>query len=227
MPGFGPAPPAERGSRECCWKAPPGSRALADQLIDHQMASSFSAAFDALSFLNPRLITSGEVADFDHLSMRALVRHLGQPGTQARWANRPEVDPNTCNPRGFAHLMPGARHELRTGYASWLRERSARHAAAIKISPPPVTDTRSGSAQLIIIEAGCLICGVSHQVMPAVEVAQHGRMTTARQIWRPLRTNATQLGARSSLEVSGFVCKICADPVEMSTRSAPRPWNGA
>jgi hypothetical protein len=37
-------------------------------------------AMDALSFLNPKLISTGEVADFDHLSLRALVRQLGQLG---------------------------------------------------------------------------------------------------------------------------------------------------
>lgn len=171
-------------------------------------------AMDALSFLNPKLITSGEIANFDHLSLRALVRHLGQLGAQARWASRDEVDSKTCNPRGFAHLMPGARHGLRTAYALWLKERAARHAAAIKISPPPVTDTRSGSAQLIIIESGCLICGIATQTMPAAEVAQLGRMTAARQIWKPKRVGATQLGAQSSVEVSGYLCKVCANAVD-------------
>jgi hypothetical protein len=172
-------------------------------------------AFDALLFLNPKLITSGEVANLDHLSAKALVRHLGQLGLQARWATRDEVDPQTCNPHRFAHVKIGQRAELRTGYALWIRERAARHASAIKISPPPVTDVRSGSAQLIIIQAGCLICGVATQTMPAVEVAQHGRMTVAREIWRPLRTHATQLGGgQSALELSGYLCKVCAGAVD-------------
>ena len=109
--------------------------------------------------------------------------------------------------------MPGARHELRTGYASWLRERSARHAAPIKISPPPVTDNRSGSAQLIIIEAGCLICGVatSHACRRGGPAGPDERRSSDLEA---VATFATQLGARSSLEVSGFVCRICADAVE-------------
>jgi hypothetical protein len=34
--------------------------------------------------------------------------------------------------------------ELRDGFALWLKERSARHASAIRISPPPVTDPAAG-----------------------------------------------------------------------------------
>ena len=99
-----------------------------------------------------------------------------------------------------------------------------------KIGPPPVTDNRSGSAPLVLISNGCLICGVSHQVMPAVEVAQQGRMNIARQIWKPLRTDATRLGVRSAVELSGFVSARSAQVRWSSpTRSGlvPRPSNGA
>ena len=171
-------------------------------------------ALDALSFLNAPLISSGAVADFDDLSMRALVRHLGERGAAVRWANRAEGQ--LCNRYSFAHLKTSQRHELRTAYAAWLKERAARAQPPVKISPPPVTDTRSGSARLVLIEAGCLICGVDHQLVPAAEVAQQGRLGVARQIWKSLRAYASQLGAQSPVELSGFVCRVCADAVEQT-----------
>ena len=68
-------------------------------------------------------------------------------------------------------------------------------------------DNRSGSAPLVIAD-GCLICGVSHQVMPAVEVAQQGRMNIARQIWKPLRAHAAQLGGQSAVESRASVSDL-------------------
>jgi hypothetical protein len=180
-------------------------------------AGVLGGALDALLFVNARLIETGEVATFDDLSLRALVRHLGQPGAQARWANRDEVEPGTCSPHSFAHVKMGQRRQLRNGYALWLKERTARHAPPVKISPPPVTDTRSGSARLVLIEAGLFVCGVGHQVVPAVEVAQQGRMNIARDLWKPLRTHATQLGGgQSSVELSGYLCRICSTALEQS-----------
>ena len=44
-------------------------------------------------------------------------------------------------------------------------------------------------------------------------MAQQGRLGVARDIWKPLRTRASQLGAQSSVEVSGFVCRICSGAV--------------
>ena len=57
---------------------------------------------------------------------------------------------------------------------------------------------------------------ISHQVMPAAAVAQQGRMNIAREIWKPLRAYASQLGARSAVEVSGHLCRICSTALEQS-----------
>jgi hypothetical protein len=39
-------------------------------------------------------------------------------------------------------------------------------------------------------------------------------MSAARQLWKPLRTHATQLGGQSSVELSGYLCQTCADAGE-------------
>jgi hypothetical protein len=134
-----------------------------------------NCAFDALGFVAPKLIETGEVATFDQLSLRALVRHLGQLGATARWVNRfvpsiqAEAAPGTCTRYRFAHLKIGQRHELRAAYAARLKERVARNAPRVKIPPPPVTDSRSGSARLVLISDGCLVCGIGTQSMSASE----------------------------------------------------------
>jgi hypothetical protein len=68
---------------------------------------------------------------------------------------------------------------------------------------------------VLLIEEGCMMCGLSHQLVPAAVVARQGRETLARELWTPKRTGAQQLGGRASPEwVSGHLCQLCADAVD-------------
>ena len=171
-------------------------------------------AMDALLFLNARLITIGrdrhlQRVELDDLGASSWLAGsagaLGQPGRgrpqhlQPASLRAPEDQPAQRSPGRLRSLVEGAKRSSCSGDQNLTAE---------------VTDDRAGSAPLLVIETGCLICGVSHQVMPAVEVAAHGRLSIARQIWTPKRVNATHLGGSSSLELSGHLCKICADAVE-------------
>ena len=105
-----------------------------------------------------------------------------------------EADPRTCSPYPFAHLMPGARQQLRNAYASLLRERVARNAPPVKIPPPQVIDTTGGASALILIEHGCMFCGLGTQSGSAAVVVRQGRENVARELWTPKRTGAQQPG---------------------------------
>jgi hypothetical protein len=82
-----------------------------------------------------------------------------------------EADPQTCSPYPFAHLRIGQRSALRAAYATLLKERVAGTAPPVKVLPPPVTDWITGANPLIIVEGGCLLCGVGHQMVPVDVVA--------------------------------------------------------
>jgi hypothetical protein len=107
--------------------------------------------------------------------------------------------------------MPGKRVELRQAYASLLRERVARNAPAVPIPPPRVAYLTFE----IPIERGCLFCGVSHKMVPAVVVAREGLQSVARDLWTPKRTGTQRLGGQPSpQQLSGHLCRVCADAVE-------------
>jgi hypothetical protein len=114
--------------------------------LGHVALHQVNCALDALSFLapnpasdrNPTVehLTSSLGADPEGLS--AMVHHLAHPGALARWTARfvpfmaADASPQTCSPYPFAHLMRGARQQLRGAYASLLRERVARNARRSK-----------------------------------------------------------------------------------------------
>jgi hypothetical protein len=134
----------------------------------------------------------------------------------ARWVSRfvpsilPEANPNTCAPYAWAHLKIGQRADLRAGYAALLKERVARNAPPVKITPPRVRD--QASSAMIPIESGCLLCGVGTQSVPATQVAREGREYVARDLWTAKRTGTFELGGqRSPQQLSGWLCARCAD----------------
>jgi hypothetical protein len=115
-------------------------------------------------------------------------------------------DEPKCSTRGppWSHLMPGQRGELRNAYASLLRERVSRSAPAVPVPPPRIIDTASGSGPLVLVEGGCLLCGVSHQSVPATVVARaRSWEQVARQMWTPKRTETQQLGGLGPLRHGG------------------------
>jgi hypothetical protein len=60
-----------------------------------------------------------------------------------------------------------------------------------------------------------MFCGVGHQSVPAVMVAQQGRENVARDLWTAKRTGTQQLGGRPSAQwLSGYLCRTCSDAVE-------------
>jgi hypothetical protein len=195
---------------------------LAEQLVDtsnHPIyRERMACALDALSFVAPQTVE--HMAHLDREGLTALVRHLAQLGQTARWVSRfspvitPGADPQTCCRYAWAHLGIGLRSDLRGGYAKLLKERASRSAPAVPITPPRVTDRGAGSNLVIPVENACLFCGLGHQLVPAVEVAQLGRLGAARQLWTPLRCSATSLGEQSSLELSGHLCRVCADAAD-------------
>lgn len=177
-----------------------------------------NCALDALSYLAPATVE--QMADLDADGQAGLVRHLAQPGTAARWVSRfvpsiaPEAEIGTCPPHPFAHLMPGQRKALRAAYAALLRERVARTAPPVAIPPPRVTGVHSATSPLVVVEGGCLLCGVGHQSVPAAAVAREGRDRVARDLWTARRTGAQPLGGRlSPATVSGHLCRVCAEAV--------------
>ena len=108
--------------------------------------------------------------------------------------------------------MPGQRAALRTGYAALLRERVARNAPPVRISPPPITVTRVGTVRA---ESGCLLCGVGSVLVDAAEVARAGgRLPAARLLWTARRTSVTSLGTQGAEMVSGHLCPTCDESVE-------------
>jgi hypothetical protein len=115
----------------------------------------------------------------------------------------------------WAHLKIGQRADLRQAYATLLRERVARNAPAVPIPPPRVTDDRVGASLVIPIEGGCLFCGVSNQLVPAVTVAREGPLSVARDLWTPKRTGTQQLGGQPSpQQLSGHLCRSCSEAVD-------------
>ena len=103
-----------------------------------------------------------------------------------------------------------------SAYAA-LQERVARNAPPIRIPPPRITYLASASQ--VLIEGGCMFCGVGHQSVSAVMVAQQGRENVARDLWTLKRTGTQQLGGQPSAQwLSGYLCQVCADAVEASHR---------
>jgi hypothetical protein len=146
-----------------------------------------------------------------------VVYRLSRLGGNARWVSRfvptmlPDTNPQTCTRYPWAHLKFGQRAELRAAYAALLKDRVARHAPPVRVPPPPVTDRAAASGPLLLIEDGCLFCGIGTQSVPAVEVAQQGgRASVASQVWIPKRVAATQLGRQSAATLSGHLCQVCA-----------------
>ena len=146
----------------------------------------------------------------------ALVRHLTAAGVGAKWTSRfspvlvAGADPQTCVITAWAHLMPGARQQLRTGYANLLKQRVARSAPDVRLPPPSPPD---GGPEVVPIPDGCLICGRSQVPMSAVEVARAGgRQRAAEQVWTPQLVFPTALGGRRSPRLlSGHLCVDCAE----------------
>jgi hypothetical protein len=196
---------------------------LAEQLVpdagQRVARAAVGCALDALSFTAPGTVE--QMAFLDPEGLAALVRHLAQPGAQARWVSRfvpiiaPEADPNTCAPYPFGHLMIGQRQTLRKAYAALLRERVARNAPPVKVPPPRVIDRAYTASALVVVEGGCMICGVGHQKVDAAVAAREGLANVARDLWTPKRTGSQQLGGRPSAnQLSGHLCRVCADAVE-------------
>ena len=185
----------------------------ANPLALHQVTT----ALDALSFVAPDRVE--HMAYLDREGVTVLVRHLSRLGIDARWVSRfvpsmmVEANPNSCAPYAWGHVMPGMRQQLRTGYANLLRERVAKNAPPVKITPPRVRDQANNA--MIPIAGGCMFCGIGHQKAPATEVAQEGREYVARDLWTPKRVGLQQLGGAISPEMlSGYLCHSCNDVVE-------------
>ena len=165
-----------------------------------------NCALDALSFLAPRTVE--HMVSIDPPGLVSLVRTLAHLGATARWIYRflpmmtPEADPRTCSPYPFAHLMPGARQQLRTAYATLLKERVARTAPPVLLPPPRVTDLGNAASPLIPIEAGCLICGIGSQEVSAAAVAREGREQVFAKQLRALGL-PLEVGQRSMLDGAG------------------------
>jgi hypothetical protein len=166
------------------------------------------------------VVQAASATAFDAEGLRALVYRLSRLGGNARWVSRfvptmlPDADPRTCTRYPFAHVKIGQRAELRAAYAALLKERVARHAPPVKVPPPPVTDRAASSGPLLLIEDGCLFCGIATQVVSAVEVAQEGHQNVASRVWVPRRIGSTQLGLPSPATLSGFLCQVCNEAVE-------------
>ena len=65
------------------------------------------------------------------------------------------------------------------------------------------------------------MCGVDHQAVTAITVAQEGLANVARQLWTPKRVGTSQLGWPSPQQLSGHLCQVCADAVEATHSIGP------
>jgi hypothetical protein len=198
----------------------PTHRSLVARLGDvatHQVNTSL----DAMAFLSPTWIETVTPDRIEPAELEALVRQLARLGGEARWISRfvpvmaPESNAGTCSPYRWAHLRFAQRSALRTAYGTLLRERVARTAPPVRIGPPEVSDRITGTNPLIVIESGCLFCGIGHQSVAAAVVAAESRQIISHLVWHPVRTSTEQLGGRaSSASVSGYLCKVCNDASE-------------
>ena len=76
---------------------------------------------------------------------------------------------------------------------------------------------------MVLVEDGCLLCGVSHQSVSATVVAQApSREQVARDLWTPKRTSTQQLGGQlSPASISGYLCRPCTEAVEHAHAMGP------
>jgi hypothetical protein len=73
-------------------------------------------------------------------------------------------------------------------------ERVAASAPPVKLAPPAVHSADVGLSQ-VAIEGGCLLCGVSYQIMSATRVSQAvSREHAARSVWKLWKINPQQMG---------------------------------
>jgi hypothetical protein len=67
-----------------------------------------------------------------------------------------------------------------------------------------------------------LICGLSVQTMPAIEVEQLGRPAAARKLWKLTRTSTKALGGRPSpVMLVGHLCQVCDEAVTKTGSIGP------
>lgn len=147
----------------------------------------------------------------------ALLRHLAHPGAVARW----EVGarPGKHAPRPWAHVTDDARATLRTAYATMLRERLARAAPDVTLTPPPVEFW----GQDVPASGGCLFCGVRAVTVSAAQVARvGGREAAQRLAWRAVTGSPATLGGRAApVRVAGYLCPACADALDAAGAVGP------
>lgn len=170
---------------------------------DPQALNRLEGTFIALVLLDRAM--PEVVSPFELMMM---CKHLGVPGLHARWSGQQ----GTCSPRPFSHVMPGARQAIRTGYASFLRERMSLGAPPALISPPFTT---AAEDQLAIVRA-CLLCGVAGVRMPAVQVVRLGGLQAARgEVWTKESASPYVLGGPpSAIRLVGHTCPPCTRAID-------------
>jgi hypothetical protein len=207
--------------------ANPAHRSLRSRVGIDVAEYQVNCALDALSFVAPDKVE--HVAYIDPEGLMSLIRHLASLGATSRWINRfypvmsEEANTATCSPYSWAHLMPGQRQTLRKAYADLLRERTSRSAPAVLIAPPRVTDIGNPASPLVVIQGGCLLCGVSHQKVSAAAVVRApSRESVAAEVWMPKQVSTEQLGGRrSAQQLSGHLCRSCDDACSTTNSIGP------
>lgn len=205
--------PAPRG----CSRTTRGVTARWGSVAQHRL----SCALDALAVLG-QPAPAGLVDD----SMFALLRRLTEPGNAPRWMAKfapfvaADARLGTCSPSPWAHVRMRQRDALRQGYAALLAERVARSAPPRRLPPPPV-EPAAGS-DIVPVPNGCLLCGVSNQVVPAVRIAQAGSaQQAARDVWIARRCTGQSIGAPGPQRLAGHVCLACDAALERAGAMGP------
>ena len=125
---------------------------------------------------------------------------LWRAASMFRWGSPVTVVPGHGSSRPWAHLSEQQRQRLRDAYAQGVQQDEAR-------SKPPVT--------LGCPSEACLFCGVTHIVVPALEVARLGGATTgSRALWHRVVTNPAALGGAGPDKVSGHLCPACTKALQ-------------
>ena len=125
---------------------------------------------------------------------------LWRAASMFRWGSPVTVVPGHGSSCPWAHLSEQQRQRLRDAYAQGVQQDAAR-------SKPPVT--------LGCPSEACLFCGVTHIVVPALEVARLGGATTgSRALWHRVVTNPAALGGAGPDNVSGHLCPPCTKALQ-------------
>lgn len=116
-----------------------------------------------------------------------------------------QATPGLANPTPWAHVTSERREKLRTAYSALLRERVSTSSGPRLLPPPPP----SADTPALLVEGGCLMCGVNHVAVPADRVTRLGGPTiAAHKVWRERTVT------RGPDRLRGHVCPACADALD-------------